>query len=605
MAGPDGVFKVVSLLGPSHQDLKQTADLEQFMRDDEKLYESEEKLVLRQHVMARLDALVKVWVKKVTQNLQLGEHMINEANAKVFSFGSYRLGVHLPGGDIDALCVGPRHVKRDVFFGTEPYSLQRMLTEIPDVTDLRPVPESYVPVMGFDMAGISIDLLYASLGSMAIVPEDLNVKGISILRNCDEVSVRSLNGCRVTDTMLAEVPNPEAFRTALRLIKHWAKRRGVNSNQLGFLGGVNMAILVAHTCKMYPNANASMIVSRFFKVLHSWPWPTPVQLNTIVHDAMGLQVWDPRFNSRDATHLMPIITPAYPSMNSTYNVSDSTKRIMQEEFSRGHNICQHILDGPLSVSGRTDWAQLIQLADTAFFTQHKNYLQVEIRAWTENDLADWEGWVQSRLRFLVMSLEQVVGVRPWPNCIAPRDASNHAGNAAALAEQEASHPGVQPLGDFKKCWYMGLKKKLAYQRGPRGNSVDLNTPVNTFRDTVMAGKSHRAGMERTATPPEALMTEASLDKPPETLANGGMSHAAAKESDTRAAHAEADMQAHAGDVGEWLGMDTGMQPGQVSCVDGDMSANGSQWGSSLPPLPPQAHGNAAVRKPASILRLKP
>lgn len=39
---------------------------------------------------------------------------------------------------------------------------------------------------------------------------------------------------------------------------------------------------------------------------------------------------------------MPIITPAYPSMNSTYNVSESTLKIIKEEFKLGRQICERI-----------------------------------------------------------------------------------------------------------------------------------------------------------------------------------------------------------------------------------------------------------------------
>lgn len=63
-------------------------------------------------------------------------------------------------------------------------------------------------------------------------------------------------------------------------------------------------------------------------------------LCAIEERSLGLQVWDPRRNPKDRYHLMPIITPAYPSMNSSYNVSQSTLRIMSEEFQRGSDICK-------------------------------------------------------------------------------------------------------------------------------------------------------------------------------------------------------------------------------------------------------------------------
>jgi poly(A) polymerase len=56
----------------------------------------------------------------------------------------------------------------------------------------------------------------------------------------------------------------------------------------------------------------------------TWSWPTPLHLLPQRNDdSMGLSVWDPT-SERDRRALMPIITPAYPAMNSTYNVTRCT-----------------------------------------------------------------------------------------------------------------------------------------------------------------------------------------------------------------------------------------------------------------------------------------
>ena len=176
---------------------------------------------------------------------------------------------------------------------------------------------------------------------------------------------------------------------------------GVYSNVLGFFGGVNLAILVARVCQLYPNAAPSMLVYSFFQLWDAWQWTTPVMLTPIVDEGHGLRVWDERVNKAERFQLMKIITPAYPAQNSTFNVTHSTLHVLKQEFKKGREVCAKIL------LGAAKWESLWE--PLPFFQMHKHYLQVTMCASTEEDFKKWEGWVHSRLRLLVQAVETCSG----------------------------------------------------------------------------------------------------------------------------------------------------------------------------------------------------
>ena len=65
--------------------------------EEEGLYESIEESALREEVLGTLDNLVKEWVKRVGRAAELADSFVSDSNAKIFTFGSYRIGVHGPG----------------------------------------------------------------------------------------------------------------------------------------------------------------------------------------------------------------------------------------------------------------------------------------------------------------------------------------------------------------------------------------------------------------------------------------------------------------------------------------------------------------------------
>uniref|UniRef100_A0A8C1AB26 Poly(A) polymerase n=1 Tax=Cyprinus carpio carpio TaxID=630221 RepID=A0A8C1AB26_CYPCA len=447
-----GITSPISLAQPKEADLVLTRKLTETLRPFG-VFEEELELQRRILVLGKLNTLVKVWIREVSEVKNIPASVIDNVGGKIFTFGSYRLGVHTKGADIDALCVVPRHVERSDFFS----SFYEKLKEQEEVKDLRAVEEAFVPVIKLSFDGIEIDILFARLALQAI-PENLDLRDDGLLKNLDIRCIRSLNGCRVTDEILHLVPNIENFRLTLRAIKMWAKRHNIYSNILGFLGGVSWAMLVARTCQLYPNAVASTLVHKFFLVFSKWEWPNPVLLKQPEDCNLNLPVWDPRVTPSDRYHLMPIITPAYPQQNSTYNVSASTRAIMVEEFKRGLAITDEILQN------KADWSKLFEAPN--FFQKYKHYIVLLASAQAEKQHLEWVGLVESKIRILVGNLEK-----------------NEFITLAHVNPQ--SFPGPKEGTDkeeFSTMWVIGIVFKK--MEGSENLNVDLTFDIQTFTDTV-------------------------------------------------------------------------------------------------------------------------
>lgn len=127
-----GMTSAISTASPTPTDILRTKELEDALAPHD-VFETEEELTHRIEVLGKLYALVRQWVKDVSVSRNIPENVAEMVGGKIYTFGSYRLGVHHKGADIDALCVTPRHINRSDYFG----SFMELLQQQPEVTELR------------------------------------------------------------------------------------------------------------------------------------------------------------------------------------------------------------------------------------------------------------------------------------------------------------------------------------------------------------------------------------------------------------------------------------------------------------------------------------
>lgn len=95
---------------------------------------------------------------------------------------------------------------------------------------------------------------------------------------------------------------------------------------------------------------------------------------------------------------MPIITPAYPQQNSSFNVTKSARCILEEAFQAGLAITQEI------ELGKSSWEILFE--SSSYFAKYKHYIVLLASSNTAAEQVEWCGLVESQIRHLISLLER-------------------------------------------------------------------------------------------------------------------------------------------------------------------------------------------------------
>ncbi|KAH9115294.1 hypothetical protein LEN26_011105 [Aphanomyces euteiches] len=322
--------------------------------------------------------------------------------ALVFVGGSSYLKVDMGDSVMDLAVLCPHDVAPSDFF-----------TDFRALLDETSVDEAtFVPTLHCSLHDVHLALVFARY-TQTIVPSHLPLHSDHILAGMDAHSVRALTVPRTASLVLELVPNPSTFRTVLRVVRLWAKMRGVDSAKMGFLRGVSWTVLVAFVCQMYPTATPALLVHHFFIVLSTWTWPMPIMLAKPYDAGHGFPQWSPSTDVHDRGHVMPILTPGYPAMNSATTVTLSTLRVLREEWTRGKLILDDMQLNALS--SPVAWTTLFAPSD--FTVRYDHYLHVRLTSVDDQPLARLASIVTTRLRKLVDTLqltEHVLSVHPFP-----------------------------------------------------------------------------------------------------------------------------------------------------------------------------------------------
>ena len=389
--------------------------------------------------------------------------------------GSYGLGVWTPSSDIDCLCVG--RLTSATFFDLALHRLRRAAAR--DVKILRRVRAQSGVMLELEVRGIKMDLQYCPAGAVAASwPAALRLPPDDPAFALPAQTLAKLKAARDLDYLRRSVPDPACFRLAHRFVRAWAQARGIYAARFGYLGGVQISVLLARVCKLLardaaaagdPPPSLSDLLVSFFHHYAAFDFETAL-------------VFDPFFHRRRLAYTrtprepLAILGFHPPALNTSHAASRPSARAVADEFKRAASL--------LSEDSGLRWARFLGDGDAPlgrgaadFLAGFGGYIRIDVQYWGLS-LAkgmSFVGWLESRVVVLLVDLQRSLPklhARMWPARFVE-------------AAEAAAGDGDAPDRYYQGCYLVGLGRLDGAAAGGLARGT-LQTVLDRFTAALRA-----------------------------------------------------------------------------------------------------------------------
>lgn len=190
-----------------------------------------------------------------------------------------------------------------------------------------------------------------------------------------------LNAYRDAVSMMHRLPSMVVFRLAYRVLKYYLLENGLFGARFGYIGGVQLQIMLTHVCmRNLVTASAGEVVSAFFCTFASGRWDFARAMVAAYDD-------DPKYR-RSSRECMVVLSIESPRVNTAARIHPHAIQRTQDAFS----------------VGARRWPQELLCYETEppflqFLTRHTHFIKIDIRFWGSNCMTGraFVGWMESRL----------------------------------------------------------------------------------------------------------------------------------------------------------------------------------------------------------------